>query len=229
MFHRKKQLFNDLDLTIITPSKWLANLVKESFLKDYPVVQIHNGIDLSVFKPTQSDFRQRYQIPDHKHLILGVAFDWGIRKGVDAFIALSKRLDAQYQIVLIGTNDLIDKLLPPNVISIHRTNNQRELAQIYSAADVFVNPTREEVLGMVNIEALACGTPVITFDSGGSPETIDHTCGSIVPCDDVEALADEILRVSTEKPYTREDCLNRAKVFDQNEKYREYLKLYQSI
>ena len=223
---RKRNAFKDLDLTIVTPSKWLADLVKQSFLKEYTVKVINNGIDLSVFKPTESDFREKCNIFDDKYVLLGVAFGWGKRKGLDVFIELSKRLPDNYQIVLVGTDDIIDKQLPSNIISIHRTQNQTELAGIYTAADLFVNPTREEVFGLVNDEALACGTPVITFRTGGSPECIDVTCGSVVDCDDIKALQSEIIKISKEKIYSGEACISHAKSFDMSCKYSEYISLY---
>ena len=122
------------DMTIVTPSEWLAGLVRQSYLKEYPVKVIHNGIYLNVFQPVESDFRQQHHL-ENKYILLGVAFGWGKRKGLDVFIELSKRLDVRFQIVLIGTNDEIDKQLPANIISIHKTDNQKELAEIYSAAD----------------------------------------------------------------------------------------------
>ncbi len=228
LFERKKKLFEGLDLTIVTPSQWLANLVKQSFLNKYSVEVINNGIELEIFKPLENDFRRKYGI-GNKKILLGVAFDWGKRKGLDVFIELSKRLSDNYKIVLVGTNDKIDKLLPSNILSIHRTQNQQELAEIYSAADVFVNPTREEVLGLVNIEALACGTMGVTFNSGGSPECYDTTCGSVVECDDIDALEKEIIRICTEKPYSQEACIKKAKEFDKNEKFKEYLELYERV
>ena len=133
LFQKKRELFHDLDLIIVTPSKWLAGLVKKSFLKNYPVKVINNGIDLDVFKPTKNDFRSKYNIRSDKHIILGVAFDWGERKGLDVFVQLAERLNYdKYQIVLVGTNETIDKDLPETILSIHRTKNQEELATIYS-------------------------------------------------------------------------------------------------
>lgn len=229
MYRWKKKWFTGVeDLTIVTPSQWLADLVKESFLKEYPVKVIHNGIDLGIFKPTESDFRQRYGIPEGKAVLLGVAFGWGVRKGLDVFVELSKRLDPEkYQIILVGTDDRTDKLLPENIISIHRTQNQTQLAEIYTAADLFVNPTREENYPTVNMEAIACGTPVLTFRTGGSPEILDEKTGSVVPCDDVDALEQEIHRICTENPFSQADCLERAKSFDRNERFEEYVKLYE--
>ena len=228
MYADKKKWFRDINnINLVTPSKWLADLVKQSFLKDYPVKVINNGIDLSVFKPTESNFRERYNIPAEKYILLGVAFGWGARKGLDVFIELSKHLPDNYQIVLVGTNDKTDKQLPKNIISIHRTQNQAELAEIYTAADLFVNPTREENYPTVNMESLACGTPVLTFRTGGSPEIIDETCGSVVDCDDIDALESEIKRICTEKPYSKDACLNRAKAFDMNERFQEYIELYE--
>ena len=228
LFKKKKELFSDIDMTIVTPSQWLADLEKKSFLKDYPVKVINNGIDLSVFHPTESDFRQKHGIGD-KYMLLGVANSWGARKGLDVFVELSKRLDpAKYQIVLVGTNDSVDKQLPDNIISVHRTQNQKELAEIYTAADLFVNPTREENYPTVNMESIACGTPVLTFRTGGSPEILDETCGTVVECDDVDAMEKEIVRISEEKPFTEENCLIRAGQFDQNERFKEYIDLYQN-
>lgn len=228
LFNEKKRLFQGLDLTVVTPSQWLAGMVKQSFFKDYPVEIIYNGIDLEVFKITQSDIKQKYDLLDKK-IIIGVALGWGIRKGIDVFRDLAKRLPDDYKIILVGTDDEIDNQLPNNIISIHRTQNQQELAEIYTTADVFVNPTREEVLGLVNIEALACGTPGVTFNSGGSPECYDKTCGSVVDCDDIDALEKEIIRICTAKPYTKEACLKKAKEFDKNERFKEYIDLYERI
>lgn len=227
MFKKKQKCFLGVkDLTIVTPSEWLAGLVRQSFLKDYPVKVINNGIDLSVYKPTPSDFRERYNISAEQKILLGVAFGWGRRKGLDVFVKLAESLPDTYKIVLVGTDDKTDSELPSNIISIHRTNNQQELAEIYTAADLFVNPTREENYPTVNMESLACGTPVLTFKTGGSPEIIDETCGSVVECDDFDAFQGEIERICTEKPYSAEACLARAKSFDMNERFREYISLY---
>ena len=107
--------------------------------------------------------------------------------------------------------------------------NQEELAEIYSAADVFVLPTREENYPTVNMEALACGTPVLTFRTGGSSEMLDEACGSAVDCDDIGSLEKEIVRICTEKPYTKEACLRKARTFDKNERFKEYIELYERI
>ncbi|MBQ4562268.1 MAG: glycosyltransferase [Clostridia bacterium] len=228
LYEKKKRLFEGLDLTIVTPSRWLAELVKQSFLKEYPVEVINNGIDLEVFKPCESDFRQKHSLEDKK-LLLGVSFDWGERKGLDVFIELAKRLPDDYRIVLVGTNDSVDGQLPDNIISIHRTQDQKELAGIYTAADLFVNTTREDTYPTVNMEAIACGTPVLTFETGGSPEIVDGDCGASVVCDDVAALEAEIIRICTEKPYSVQQCTNKAKDFDKNQRFKEYTELYERI
>lgn len=227
MWKLKQKWFTGIqDMTIVTPSEWLAGLVRQSYLKEYPVKVIHNGIDLNVFHHVESDFRQKHHLED-KYILLGVAFGWGKRKGLDVFIELAKRLDDRFQIVLVGTNEEVDKQLPANIISVHKTNNQQELAEIYSSADLFVNPTREEVLGLVNIEALACGTPVITFDTGGSPECIDETCGLVVDTDDVNMLIHSINLIATNNPFSKNGCTQRANMFNRNEKYEDYIDLYE--
>lgn len=230
MYKLKKKWFTGVpNMTIVTPSQWLADLVKESYLKDYPVKVIHNGIDLEVFKPTPSNFRQKYGIADNKYIVLGVAFGWGKQKGLDVFVELARRLNSEnYQIVLVGTDESVDKQLLENIISIHRTQNQAELAEIYTAADVFANPTREENYPTVNMESLACGTPVLTFRTGGSPEIIDETCGAVVECDDVDALERELRKICENHMYPTENCLKRACSFDARQRYREYVELYVS-
>ena len=162
-------------------------------------------------------------------MVLGVAFDWGKRKGLDVFIELAKRLDNEiYQIVLVGTDENVDRILPKNIVSIHRTQIQEGLAEIYTAADVFVNPTREENYPTVNMEAIACGTPVVTFNTGGSPEMLDGQIDEIVPCDDISALERAIRKICQERKCQRQFCVNRACSFDRNIKYKEYVALYES-
>lgn len=226
MWKKKKAWFTGVkDLTIVTPSHWLAGLVKESFLQEYPVKVIHNGINLSVFKPRESEFRLKYNC-DNKNVLLGVSFDWGKRKGLDVFIELARRLPDNYQIVLVGTDEAIDRKLPAGIISIHRTQNQQELAAIYSAADLLVNPTREDNYPTVNMEAIACGTPVLTFATGGSPEITDDQCGAVVACDDIDGMEREIRHICEKSPYSAQACVNRAKSFDMRLKFKEYIELY---
>ncbi|MBQ3063850.1 MAG: glycosyltransferase [Clostridia bacterium] len=229
MYRLKKEWFGGVaDMTLVTPSRWLADLVAQSFLKQYPIKVIPNGIDLSLFQPTESNFRQKYSLEDKK-IVLGVSFGWGYRKGLDVFLELAKRLPADYQIILVGTDAATDAKLPQNILSIHRTENQTELAEIYTAADVFVNPTREDTYPTVNIEALACGTPVLTFKTGGAPEMLDETCGTAVAVDDVNALEGEIRRFCEERPYETTALFVRAKAFDKYARFAEYVTLYGEV
>lgn len=217
---KKKWFLGIEDLTIVTPSQWLVDQVGQSFLKEYPIRVINNGIDTSIFKPTPSDFREKYHCKN-KRIVLGVAFEWGIKKGLDVFIELAKRLDERFQIVLVGTNDQVDQQLPDNIISIHKTQDQHELAKIYTAADVFANPTREDNYPTVNLEAVACGTPVLTFKSGGSPECICENSGVVVEKDDVDAFEREILRITA-----AEWQMDRVPAMDYRETYKKVLELY---
>ena len=229
LYEKKKTLFSGVDLTVVTPSVWLADLVKQSFLSEFPVKVIGNGIDLNVFRPTHGDFRKKYKIAEDEKIVLGASFGWGRSKGLDVFIELAGRLPKDYRIVLVGTDTQLDKKLPCNVISINRTHDQKELAEIYTASDVFVNPTREDSYPTVNMESIACGTPVITFRTGGSPEMLDENCGAVVECNNVDALEKEIIRICTEKPYSKEECIKSAKRFDKNERFREYARLYEDF
>ena len=228
LYNSKRALFNAFDFTIVVPSAWLEKEVKQSFLRNHSVRVIRNGIDLSVFAPSNSNIKKTYGL-EQNIVVLGVAFGWTERKGLDVFIELAKRLPDNYRIVLVGTDGKADQMLPKNIISIHRTHNQQELAEIYAAADVFVNPTREDTYPTVNMESLACGTPVITFDTGGSPEIITDECGSVIARDDIDALEMEIIRVCEARPYSAEACLARAKAFDKQDRVQEYIDLYKEV
>lgn len=225
---KKKALFSGLNMTVVTPSQWLADQMKQSFLGSYPVKVINNGIDLNIFKPTASDLRQSWDC-ENKVILLGVAHDWSVRKGLDVFARLAERLNDHFQIVLVGVNKKIKRIFPQNVICIERTKDQLELARIYTAADLFVNPTREENFPTVNIEALACGTPVISYQTGGSAEIFDESCGVSVPKDDFERLYTEILRVSKEIPFTSEACIARSQKYDKAECFEKYAALYMNL
>lgn len=231
MWQLKKKWFTGVkNMTIVTPSEWLAGLARESCLKQYPIEVINNGIDLNVFKPTHSNFRKQYGIPGDKYIVLGVSFAWGYRKGLDCFVEMAEKLGEQYQIVLVGTDDEIDKNLLHNIISIHRTQNQKELAEIYSAADVFVMPTREENYPTVNMEAIACGTPVVTFDTGGSPEMLDDKTGIVVEANDIEATKKAIKDICEKKRCNDEEYIVAySKNFDMKKRFAEYIELYANV
>ena len=187
---KKKEIFNGVtNLTLITPSKWLANLTRESFLKKYPVEVIHNQIDTSIFKPTLSDFRERYAL-QNKKIILGVAVGWEKTKGLPDMLKLAQRLDPQFVIVLVGLTPKQIKKMPANILGLTRTNSQQELAAIYTAADVFVNPTHQDNYPTVNLEARACGTPVVTYNVGGSPESAGGKY--VVSENDIEGMIETI-------------------------------------
>ncbi len=220
-FQLKKQLFTGLDITLVTPSNWLKDMVKQSFLGEYDVVTINNGIDLSEFKPAISDFRKRNNLADKK-IVLGVASIWDRRKGLKDFIKLSKMLDDKYKIVLVGLSDAQQKEIPKNILALSKTDSIRELAEIYTVADVFVNPTYEDNFPTTNIEALACGTPVITYKTGGSPEIIDENCGIVIEKGDINALRDSL---DEAQKFTKEDCIKRSESFDKHKNYLKYLEI----
>ncbi|MBE6808473.1 MAG: glycosyltransferase [Ruminococcaceae bacterium] len=189
-YEKKKRIFTGVpEMTIVTPSKWLGDLVKQSFLKEYPVKVINNGIDLNIFKPTESGFRQEHKL-ENKKIVLGVASTWSKRKGLYDFVKLSELLNDDYKIVLVGLNKEQMKKMPSDILCIERTNSTRELAEIYTAADVLVNPTYEDNYPTVNLEAQACGTPVITYKTGGSPESVSEN--AIVPKGDINKLTEKI-------------------------------------
>lgn len=228
-YKKKKELFTSLEnMTLVTPSDWLRNLVQQSFLKKYPVRTINNGIDIKIFKPTESNFRERYKI-DNRFIILGVA-RWDKRKGLDYFVRLSKKLNDNYQIVIVGLTDKQRKNLPGNIIGITQTNDVQELVEIYSAANVFVNTTLEDNFPTTNLEAMGCGTPVITFETGGSVESIDESTGFIVEQGNIEKLVDIIMNIKNSNREYRDACIQRVKDYYISEnKYKEYINLYENL
>ncbi len=187
-FELKKKLFTGLDnMVIVTPSQWLADLVKESFLAKYPVRVVHNDINHSVFHQNVKPAI----LPDNlksKRIILGVASIWEKRKGLADFLALSKLISDEYQIVLVGLSKYQIKQLPENVTGITHTTDAKELASLYAVADVFVNLTYEDNYPTTNLEAQACGTPVISYETGGSTESA-REYGIVVKKGDLSAVA----------------------------------------
>lgn len=222
----KKSSFNTIlsQLTLVPVSKWLSDLLTKSYLCNCRIRKIHNGIDLKLFKPL-SDFSKE------KFVILGVASVWDQRKGLADFIKLSNILSDRYKIILIGLSEKQIKSLPPNIQGIRRTENINQLVELYSIADVFINPTWEDNFPTTNIEALACGTPVITYRTGGSPEAIDSNTGIVVEQGDVQGLkkAIETIRTSSDR-FTPELCRDRVeKYFNQDDRFEEYFELYEKI
>ena len=226
-YQTKKDLFTGHNnLTIVTPSIWLKNLVELSFLKSYNVEVINNGIDLDVFKPENGDFRQKYNLED-KFLILGVASIWDRRKGLNYFFELNTLIGSDEQIVLVGLSKKQIKQLPKGIIGITRTENIKELVNIYSSCDVFVNPTLEDNFPTTNLEALACGTPVITFNTGGSPESVREEVGSIVYIKDSMSIYKEIKKYkSLNTKVNSKARRNALDFYDKEMKFLEYLDLY---
>jgi len=231
-YNLKKELFTSLqNLTIVPVSGWLRGLIQQSFLKQVPIQIINNGINLDVFKfLPDSSVRHQYQLNDQL-IILGVASVWDHRKGLKDFIELSKKIDTNYQIILVGLSEAQIKLLPANIIGISKTESIQELVQFYSSADVFVNPTWEDNFPTTNLESLACGTSVITYNTGGSPEIIDSETGFVVEKGDIDGLIHVINTVKQKgKSSFSLACRERAKkYYDKNDRYMDYLKLYESV
>ncbi len=222
-YKAKKEVFTGVrDMTIVTPSNWLGNLVSQSFLKDYKTVTVNNGIDLSVFKPCKSDIKERLGIGDKKMLI-AVSGHFGERKGYKYYLDLAKRLPQEYVLVMVGVSEGQIKGLPENIIGITRTENQKELAELYTAADAMVNLTLEDTFPTVNIEAIACGTPVITWEIGGSPEIAGNECGKVEKALDLDGIYEAIMSVAKDE----DNCVKRAKEkFDKSKMIETYMGLY---
>jgi len=228
----KELIFNKVNkLQIITPSIWLKDLVKQSFLK-YTVQCINNGIDLNQFQHSENYKKLKEKLHlQNKKIILGVASTWDKRKGLSDFIQLALLLDTCYQIILIGLTSKQIQGLPKNITGVQRTESIAELANFYSMADVYINPTHKDNFPTTNIESLACGTPVITYNTGGSPEAIDAITGKIIKKGDVKGLRHAIqdLALHSQEHYAKV-CRTRAEqLFNKEDRYLDYLKLYERL
>lgn len=180
-WEKKRSAFTGIpNMTLTVPSHWLAGRVKQSFLEEYPIEVVYNQINREVFKPTPSDFRERYGL-EGKKILLGVASVWERRKGLDDFLALNQLLDNHYRIVLVGLTKEQASKMPENILCLPRTNSMTELAEIYSAADIYVNPSVEETFGMTAMEALSCGTEAIVYQDTACEEIVNTFGGRAVP------------------------------------------------
>lgn len=219
----KRKMFSaNKNLSIVACSDWLADFVRESFLKDRPIQTIHNGVDLNTFRPME-------HTESNKFKVLAVSSVWHKDKGLFDIFELRKKLSDGFEITIVGLQPEQVKELPEGIVGITRTQNLQELVKLYSAADVLINPTYADNFPTVNLEALACGTPVITYKTGGSPEAIDGKTGVVIEQGNVEALANAIMQMK-EQPLSSEDCRRRVEeCFDKDKCFEEYIELYNDL
>lgn len=227
-YKRKRTAFCGVkNLTIVTPSHWLKGQVEQSFLKEYPVRVIHNGIDLDVFCPGNK------QQTKNKKIVLGVANIWEHRKGLSYFEKMANDLSDEYQIQLIGVSKKqkkeLDKKYKGKIKAMMRTSGMEELAEAYRNADVFVNATLEDNFPTTNLEALACGTPVVTYATGGSGESVTEKTGIVVQRANYQALLLAVVKACVDGTFDGAECRKRAEEYDKNKRYEEYLELYREI
>ena len=224
----KRRIFNSVDnLTIVSVSKWLDKVVGQSFLNNLSREVIYNGVDIDLFRPQVTNVRDKFKIED-KFLIVGVATTWDKRKGFEDFMKLSKKLNQDDIIILVGLSISQIKSLPSNIIGIERTESQQELSGLYCAADLFMNLSVEETFGLTTAEALACGTPALVYDATACPELVDENSGFIVKKNDIDDLVNKVnlIKIKKKKSYTNA-CRSRAvSLFNKKERCLEYLELY---
>jgi putative colanic acid biosynthesis glycosyltransferase len=229
----KRQLFDSLDnLTLVAVSKWLDDLLLESFLSRKRHVIIRNGIDISTFTPrgNRQDVIRKYNISGN-YIILGVANKWTGRKGIDDFLKIMKYLDKETMVVLVGEGLKRLSRRDSHLIVIEHTDSSEELASLYSAADLFVNPTYEDNLPTTIMEAMACGTPVLAYNTGGCPEMIDASTGMLVEKGNLEQLHDmiELFRKRGKESYSY-SCRKKAEqYFNKDDRFMDYIKLYKDL
>lgn len=231
LYNLKKSLIPSVrNLTLVPVSEWLSKFLKDSFLKDCNVTVIQNGVDLNVFRPLNGD-RLRVKHGLHsKFVILGVAAPWNKRKGLDDFFKLRELLSDDYAILLVGLSQKQVNHLPKGIIGITRTESQSELAEYYSMSDVFCNLTYLDTFPTVNLEALACGTPIVTYRTGGSPEAVNESTGIIVPQGDISAIANTLNEIKSQARFKAADCRRHAEMhFNKDTQFHKYIELYNRL
>lgn len=233
-FTDKRRAFTSLPyerLTLVPVSAWMAGEMEHSFLKDCRMRVIHNGIDTEVFAPQDGrDLLAHYGL-EGKHILLGVASIWSREKGLEDFIRMAPLLHEDERIVLVGIDDRTARRLPAGIIPIRRTANVHQLAELYSAATAFVNATWQDNYPTVNLEAIACGTPVVTYRTGGSTESITPATGMVVPQGDIEAMLAAVRQIEAKgkQAYTA-PCREYALAhFRKEDRYMDYLRLYDEV
>lgn len=235
-YEDKRRAFTSLRkerLTIVPVSEWIRKEMSESFLKDCNFQVIHNGIDLEIFRPYDdlADIRRKYGITEGETVILGLASIWSREKGLHDFIEMSQKTKPGERIVLVGVDEKTSRSLPANIKTIRRTDNVEELARLYACATAFVNPTWQDNYPTVNLEATACGTPVVTYRTGGSVESVTPHTGFIVEQGDVDSLLTAVRTIAERGPNEYVGaCRNLAEAkFRKADRYRDYLSLYQAM
>lgn len=231
-YRLKKKLMAELpSLTIVPVSDWLGDNISQSHLRNRRIEVIHNGIDINTFSPQPANAHDRYGIDKKKKIVLGVAAVWEERKGYYDFFELARMLPAdEYAIIIVGKTKEKPKAIEDGcqMVFIDRTQNALELAQLYSSASVFVNPTYYDNYPTTNLEAMACGTPVVTYRTGGSPESVDGETGMVVAQGDVVAL-ESVIRKLVSGDYS-EACRKKAeREFDKDKCFEKYMTLYNSL
>ena len=233
-WEQKRELFSSVkNMTLVPVSDWLAGIARESFLGDKKIHRIYNGVDTEIFSPKAdtASVRKKYGLGD-RFVVLGCASVWGERKGLADFVRLRERLqEKKFAIVIVGLAERQSSAMPRGIVGIRRTESVEALAELYSAADLFFNPTYEDNFPTVNIEALACGTPVCTYRTGGSPEAVDGSTGFVVEQGDVDGVLAAIAEIrSRGKAAFSSACRARALAcFDKRERWADYLALYESV
>ncbi|MGN0006936.1 MAG: glycosyltransferase [Alistipes sp.] len=227
----KKKLFTGIQrMTIVPVSQWAGTLLKKSFLCNYPIQPIYNGVDTNVFKPRASSVRKILGL-ETKTILLGVAYPWSERKGYSLYFKLRERLPNEFVIIMVGVNDKERAELPTGIIGIPRTNNQIELAEYYSVADMVLNLSTQETFGMTTVEGMACGTPVVVMNKTASPELVTPTTGVIAEVGDINNIIQAILEIKRNgKDFYSTNCRFRAiNMFDKNKCFQKYINLYNQL
>ena len=234
MFYDKKHWYADIkDLTVVGVSDYMKNESSQSVLfNGRRIERVYNWINLDVFHPFDDiqnrETRARYGMSD-KFLVIGVSSYWSKNTEYEEICTLAKQIGREAQVCLVGGVDI--KLPYKNMHHIPNTNSIDELARIYSCADAFICLSTAESFGKVAAEALACGTPIVVYDSTGIKEIPGNDCGSIVEKHNISGVKEKLLEIKEKgkKSYSFA-CRKRAeKLFNYMVNAEQMISLYKEI
>ena len=228
-FRLKKSLFTSINsLHITTVSKWLMSKVRDSFFRDYPISTVYNFVNEKIFSPNVERInRCDYGLDDRK-ILIGAAANWVPSKGIPDFNALAGSLSDKYQIVMVGVTEEVKNQISSNVHCLSRVESPQKLAALYAEADILLNLSRQETFGMTTLEAMACGTPGISYNNTACPEVLSNDTGVIVPTGNIKAVEEAIELIEKKgKKSFKDNCVARANtIFSKNNIISQYFDVY---
>ncbi len=233
-FLRKKKIFTNMsNIRLVGVSKWIRDLAKNSFLNNFDISTIPNGIDISVFYPrnNKSHILKKYNLNTQKKYLIASGTTWNFNKGILDYKKLSKLLPKNIILILVGIKNHKIFAGETNIKCISRTESQDELAELYSISEILLCLSYKESFGLTPIEAMACGTPAIVYDNTALPELVTKNTGDIVETGNISLVLSSIKKILNKgKEFYYQECINHVNNnYDKEITYNNYIKIYKEL